>query len=156
MYENIIEQLTETFKEDFELVRDDLGALEQTVEQKIQLLGQGLLQRLVNRQTNGYHGSSISCQCDGSMKFMQHRGRNIHTIFGWIKINRAYYHCSICGTGLAPYDKAGGLGTEQLSPGLAKACCLLAVDNSCYEAILVKFKSASKTLFLFSSFSLSA
>jgi hypothetical protein len=130
MYENIITQLTETFKEDFELVQDDLGALEQTVQQKLQLLGQGLLQRLVNRQTNGYQGSSISCQCDGSMKFMQHRGRNIHTIFGWIKINRAYYHCSGCGTGLAPYDKASGLGTEQLSPGLAKACCLLAVDNS--------------------------
>jgi hypothetical protein len=139
MYENIITQLTETFKEDFELVQDDLGALEQTVQQKLQLLGQGLLQRLVNRQTNGYQGSSISCQCDGSMKFMQHRGRNIHTIFGWIKINRAYYHCSGCGTGLAPYDKASGLGTEQLSPGLAKACCLLAVDNS-FEQVSQKIE----------------
>jgi hypothetical protein len=139
MYENIITQLTETFKEDFELVQDDLGALEQTVKQKIQLLGQGLLQRLVNRQANGYHGSSIFCQCGGSMKFMQHRGRNVHTILGWIKINRAYYHCSGCGTGLAPYDKAGGLGAEQLSPGLAKACCLLAVDNS-FEQVSQKIE----------------
>jgi hypothetical protein len=139
MYENIITQLTETFKEDFELIQDDLGALEQAVTQKIQLLGQGLLQRLVDQQTNGYHGSSISCQCDGSMKFMQHRGRNIHTIFGWIKINRAYYHCSNCGTGLAPYDKASGLGTEQLSPSLAKACCLLAVDNS-FEQVSQKIE----------------
>lgn len=139
MYENIITQLTETFKEDFELVQDDLGALEQTVQQKIQLLGQGLLQRLVNQQTNGYHGSSIYCQCGSSMKFMQHRGRNVHTIFGWIKINRAYYHCPGCGTGLAPYDKASGLGTEQLSPGLAKACCLLAVDNS-FEQVSQKIE----------------
>ena len=38
MYENIITQLTETFKEDFELVRGDLGAIEQTVQQKLQLL----------------------------------------------------------------------------------------------------------------------
>lgn len=139
MYENIITQLTETFKEDFELIQDDLGALEQAVTQKIQLLGQGLLQRLVDQQTNGYHGSSISCQCDGSMKFVQHRGRNVHTIFGWIKINRAYYHCPACGTGLAPYDKASGLGTEQLSPGLAKACCLLAVDNS-FEQVSQKIE----------------
>jgi len=139
MYENIITQLTETFKEDFELIQDDLGALEQAVTQKIQLLGQGLLQRLVDQQTNGYHGSSISCQCDGSMKFMQHRGRNVHTIFGWIKINRAYYHCPRCGTGLAPYDKASGLGSEQLSPGLAKACCLLAVDNS-FEQVSQKIE----------------
>ena len=139
MYENIITQLTETFKEDFELVQDDLGALEHTVKQKIQLLGHGLLQRLVNQQTNGYHGSSIFCQCGGSMKFMQHRERNVHTIFGWIKINRAYYHCSGCGTGLAPYDKASGLGAEQLSPGLAKACCLLAVDNS-FEQVSKKIE----------------
>ena len=139
MYENIITQLTETFKEDFELVQDDLGALEHTVKQKIQLLGQGLLQRLVNQQTNGYHGSSIFCRCGGSMKFMQHRERNVHTIFGWIKINRAYYHCSGCGTGLAPYDKASGLGAEQLSPGLAKACCLLAVDNS-FEQVSKKIE----------------
>ena len=130
MYENIITQLTETFKEDFELVRGDLGAIEQTVQQKLQLLGQGLLQRLVSQQTNGYRGSSIYCQCGGSMKFMQHRGRNVHTILGWIKINRAYYHCPSCGTGLAPYDKASGLGSEQLSPGLAMACCLLAVTTA--------------------------
>jgi hypothetical protein len=32
--------------------------------------------------------------------------------------------------GLFPYDDASGLGSEQVSPGLAKACCLLAVDDS--------------------------
>ncbi len=130
MYEEIIEQLAETFKDDFDLIKDDLGALEQVAKEKIQLLGQGLLQRLVNRRPNGYKGSSILCECGGSMKFIQHRPRDIHTLFGWIKIKRAYYHCLECGAGLAPYDKAGGLGSEQLSPGLAKACCLLAVDDS--------------------------
>ena len=55
-------------------------------------------------------------------------------MFGWIKLKRAYYHCPDCGTGLAPYDKIGGLGSEPLSPGLAKACCLLAVDDSFEQA----------------------
>ena len=64
------------------------------------------------------------------MKFVQNCKRNIHTIFGWITIKRAYYHCSNCGKSFAPYDKDSGLGSEQLSPGLAKACCLLAVDDS--------------------------
>jgi len=31
---------------------------------------------------------------------------------------------------LSPYDVISGLGTEQISPALAKVCCLLAVDNS--------------------------
>jgi len=30
------------------------------------------------------------------MKFVQHRKRNIHTIFGWITVKRAYYHCTNC------------------------------------------------------------
>jgi len=134
MYEEIIEQLAQTFKQDFNLVQDDLGALEQTVKEKMQLLGQGLLQRLVDKRSNGYKGSSLACKCGGSMRFVQHRSRDIHTVFGWIKLKRAYYHCPDCGTGLSPYDKIGGLGSEQLSPGLAKACCLLAVDDSFEQA----------------------
>lgn len=100
-------------------------------------LGKGLLQRVVERGANGYKGSSIACQCGGSMKFIQHRKRDIHTIFGWIKLQRAYYHCSYCGRSLSPYDHASGLGSEQLSPGLARACSLLAVDDS-FERTSVK------------------
>lgn len=126
----IIEQLEETFSEEFNLAGDDLAALEEVVKAKMQLLGKGLLQRLVDRKPNGYEGSSMSCKCGRSMKFIQHRSKGIHTLFGWITIKRAYYHCSDCGRSLFPYDVAGGLGCEQISVGLAKACCLLAVDDS--------------------------
>jgi len=130
MNEVIIEQLAETFKQDFDIIQNDLGILEQAVKEKMRLLGQGLLQRLVNRQSNGYKGSSMVCECGNSMKFVQHRNKDIHTLFGWIKISRAYYHCSNCGKSVLPYDIASGLGSEQLSPGLAKACSLVAVDDS--------------------------
>ena len=130
MNEGIIEQLAETFKQDFDLIQDDLGALEQAVKEKMRLLGQEFLQRLVNRKPNGYEGSSMVCKCGGSMKFIQHRNKDIHTLFGWIKVSRAYYHCPDCGKSIFPYDVASGLGSEQLSPGLAKACSLLAVDDS--------------------------
>lgn len=126
----IIEQLEEAFADEFELVSQNIGSLEALVKEKMQILGQGLLQKLVNRKPNGYKGSSISCRCGGSMKFMQHRPRNIQTIFGWITVSRAYYYCPHCGDSVAPYDKTGGLGAEQVSPALAKACCLLAVDDS--------------------------
>ena len=39
----IIEQLEAAFSEEFRLVDNDLGALEQLVREKMQLLGQGLL-----------------------------------------------------------------------------------------------------------------
>lgn len=130
MDNKIIDQLEETYSEEFTLVAGDLGILEETVRAKIQQLGQGLLQRLVNRQPNGYNGSSVACKCGCSMKFIQHRSKDIHTLFGWITVERAYYHCFDCGESLFPYDIASGLGSEQVSIGLAKACCLLAVDDS--------------------------
>jgi len=126
----ILEQMEEIFGEEIALVQHDLAALEALVKEKLQLLGQGFLQRLLDRQPNGYKGSSTACKCGNSMKFVQHRTRDIHTVFGWIKVKRAYYHCSECGAGLAPYDESSGLGCQQLSPALAKACCLLAADDS--------------------------
>jgi len=122
-FEGLIEQEVENFT-------NDLGKMESAVKKLMASLGKGLLQRLVNRKPNGYQGSSIACQCGNPMKFVQHRKRNIHTIFGWITVKRAYYHCTNCGRGFAPYDRDSGIGSEQLSPALAKACCLLAVDDS--------------------------
>src|SRR3972149_3567635 len=126
----IIDQLEAIFAEEFKLVQHNLGKMEQLVQQKMQLLGQGFLQRLVDHSPNGYQGSYINCQCGGWMKFVQYRCKDIHPVFGWIKVKRAYYHCPDCGHTAVPYDTAGGLGCGQLSPGLAKACCVLAVDDS--------------------------
>ena len=130
MDNKIIDELEATYSKELNLLTGDLGALEQAVQSKIQQLGQGLLQRLVDRQANGLNGSSMVCKCGNSMKFIQHRKKDIHTLFGWITIKRAYYHCPDCGESLFPYDDISGLGSEQISPGLAKSCCLLAVDDS--------------------------
>ena len=111
-------------------MQHDLGKIEHLVRQKMQLLGQGLLQRLIDKTANGYKGSYIPCRCGGWMRFVQHRDRDIHTLFGWIRLKRAYYHCPDCGAGMTPYDHDSGLGSEQLSPGLVEACCMLTVDDS--------------------------
>ena len=130
MYEEILGQMQELLKDEIKNFGGDLGKLEQVVMAMMASFGKGLLQRLVDKNLNGYKGSSMACECDSSMRFVQHRPKNIHSLFGWIKIKRAYYYCQDCGASLAPYDKSSGLGSEQLSPGLAKACCLLAVDDS--------------------------
>jgi len=130
MDSKILEKLEEIFGQELALVQHDLGRLEELLKEKMRLLGQGLLQRLVDRGSNGYMGTSLACKCGHSMRFVNRRQRNVHTTFGWITIRRAYYHCPQCGASFVPYDKASGLGSEQLSPALAKACCLLAVDDS--------------------------
>jgi len=130
MNEQMLAQLEQLLKEEVGSLGGDFAKAEQVVMQTMLSLGKGLLQRFVDRGSNGHEGSSMACKCDGSMRFIGHRRRYIHSLFGWIRIRRAYYHCPDCGSSLAPYDKASGLGCEQLSPGLAKACCMLVVDDS--------------------------
>jgi hypothetical protein len=130
MDSRILRQLEEAYSEEFVLVRGDLGRLEQSVGTIVKSLGVGLLQRLVNQGRNGYQGTGAACPCGGAQRFVGYRSKDIHTLFGWITVERAYYHCSQCGRSQVPYDQASGLGPGQLSPALAKACGLLAVDDS--------------------------
>lgn len=126
----ILEQIEELFSEEFALVQHDFRQMEELVKIKMQLLGQGLLQRLVDKNKNGNQASSIACECGNSRKFVQYRPKQVLTLFGCITIKRAYYHCPECGESLLPYDQANGLGPEQISPALAQLCCMLAIDDS--------------------------
>ena len=126
----IMELLEACYGEELSLIRGDLGALEQRVMVLMREWGRGLLQRMVSKDPQGYQGSGLPCSCGGWKRFVSYRSKNIHTTVGWIEVRRAYYHCAACGTGVYPYDRAGGLGSESLSAGLAKAGCTLAVGNS--------------------------
>jgi len=130
MDSKILDEFQAAFGQELALLGDDLGALETAVQGKLRQLGRGLLQRLLDRKPHGYQGSSIPCGCGVAKRFVAHRPEAIHTIFGWIEIRRAYYHCWTCKSTAVPYDQASGLGAQQLSPGLARACCVLAVDDS--------------------------
>jgi hypothetical protein len=130
MYDDILDQMQELLKDEIKNFSGDFEKTEQAVTVMVMAFGKDLLQRVVDSARNGYQGSSITCECGRSMKFVQHRARDIHTLFGWIRLKRAYYHCRECRTSLYPYDVVGGLGPEHISPALGKACCLLAVDDS--------------------------
>lgn len=134
MDSRILDPLEELYGEELTLVQSDLGQLEQAIGTMLKSIGVGLLQRVVDRGRNGYRGSSIRCSCGDSMRFVGYRSRSVHTLWGWITIRRAYYHCPVCHRSEVPYDQDSGLGAEQLSPALAKACCTLAVDDSFAES----------------------
>ena len=93
MYNEILDKMQEFLKDEIENFAGNFGQTEIAVMNLMLSFGKGLLQRLVDQHPNGYQGSSIACKCGDSMKFIQHRPRDIHTLFGWITVKRAYYHC---------------------------------------------------------------
>ena len=116
----ILEQLEAIFSQEIDLAGCDLGILESSVKHKLDLLGRGLLQRLIERSDKGYKGSRVRCDCGETLRFVGNRVKNINTIFGWVEVSRAYYHCADCGQVEVPYDRRSGLGSEQISPGWSR------------------------------------
>jgi len=58
---------------------------------------------------SSYEGTSLACDCGYRAPFKGYRERNIVTRAGEARVRRAYYYCSHCKTGYAPWDRRQGL-----------------------------------------------
>lgn len=66
-----------------------------------------------------YEGVRISCECGQNARFEGYRSRWVRTLYGDIRVERAYYHCEHCRKGASPWDKRQGLSERIWSPGLS-------------------------------------
>jgi len=82
MYEQILDPFEQLLQQEITDFGADFARDEETVWKTILALGHAVLQRIVGRQRNGYHGSHIRCACGGWMKFVDHRSRDIHSLLG--------------------------------------------------------------------------
>jgi len=74
----------------------DLEALELAVRQQaLQLAGAAVEQRL-NADTSDERGSR-TCGCGQPARFAGRRTKQVHSVLGPLRLERAYYHCASCG-----------------------------------------------------------
>jgi hypothetical protein len=108
---------------------DNLTDIEPLVRDMVLRVGAKAVELKLAEKPLGYEGSSRACDnpgCKHDQKFVGHRPRKLTTLLGQVTFKRAYYHCKHCGCSCCPYDQRTGLGSEQMSVGLAKAATLLA------------------------------
>jgi hypothetical protein len=109
---------------------DDLTEVEQVVRDAAMRVGAKAVELRLAQEPLGYEASSRACDnpdCGHDQKFVGHRPRTLGTLMGQVTIKRAYYHCKACGCSSCPYDQRVGLGSGQMSVGLARAAAMLAV-----------------------------
>ncbi len=123
-------EMEAAFRSEVNLAGCDLGVLERAVQDRLRSWGLALLQRLVDHAWQQESSAPFACPCGGQFQVQGYRPRQIQTLFGTVILRRAYFRCGRCGTGRIPYDQTSGLGPHQISPGLARACSLVAVDDS--------------------------
>jgi hypothetical protein len=98
----------------------DLEALEVAVRQRVlQLAGRAVAQRL-NADTSDELGPRVPCRCGDAAHFAGRRSKQLHTVLGPLRLERAYYHCPACGHGFYPRDRHLRIENTSLSPAVTR------------------------------------
>ena len=80
-------------------------------------------------------GCSTACACGKRAEFKRMSERHVVTLAGVVRVERAYYYCKHCKTGLSPWDRGQGLDQRQWSPSLKALVCELAAGLTYTNAV---------------------
>jgi hypothetical protein len=116
----------------------DLEAVEMAARRQALRLAARALEQRLNADTSDYAGPELPCQCGGSAQYHGRRAKTFESVLGPLHLERAYYHCAPCKSGFCPRDRALGLDSFSLTPGV------LRMTGS--VAALVSFAESSQLL----------
>jgi hypothetical protein len=115
----------------------DIGEAERVIREKVLAIGQEALRLHLECKKLGYVGCHDACECGQRRKFVGYRTKQVVTLLGEVKLQRAYYHCRHCGSSSLPYDQQAGLCSAAASPGVSRAACLLGIEMPFAQAAQV-------------------
>jgi hypothetical protein len=112
----------------------DFEAVEMAARrQSLRLAARALEQRL-NTDTSDHVGPQLPCPCGGAAQYHGRHEKTFESVLGPLHLQRAYYHCKQCESGFCPRDRALGLESFSLTPGVlrmtASAAALLSFEES--------------------------
>ena len=108
--------------------------LEHSIREDLVVLGNEVLGEVLSNYDEEVHGSSEKCTCGGRAKRQLRRAARMMSVFGWIKYERGYYHCSYCGKRGYRLDVGQGLRAGQASSEMARLMSMAGVTTSFAEA----------------------
>jgi hypothetical protein len=98
----------------------DLEASEMAIRGAMHQMGGVLLEKLLNSDGKGYRGAHLDCGHGHSAEFVGYRSKRILTVWSSVDVQRAYYHCPGCQSGLVPKDQELDVVGSSLSPGVRR------------------------------------
>jgi hypothetical protein len=98
----------------------DFEAIESAVRHKALRLAAQAIERRLNADTSDHAGPTQPCACGQSARYAGRHDKTFESALGPLTLGRAYYHCSTCETGFCPRDRALGLQSGSLSPGVLR------------------------------------
>ena len=66
------------------------------------------LAQFFNADDSDHSDSTVACACGGKARYAGRRSKTFTTLLGPLTLERAYYHCDACRTGVCPRDRTLG------------------------------------------------
>ena len=85
----------------------------------LQIAARALQQRL-NADTSDHAGPQRPCPCGQTARYVDRREKTFTSVLGNLTLQRAYYHCAACKKGSCPRDRALGMDSNPVSPGVLR------------------------------------
>ncbi len=78
------------------------------------------VEQRLNADTSDHAGSTLPCACGQQARYAGRHGKTFESVLGPLRLERAYYDCGLCEAGFCPRDRALGLDSGSLSPGVLR------------------------------------
>ena len=88
------------------------------------------LQQRLNADTSDHTGPQRPCPCGQTARYVDRREKTFTSVLGDLTLQRAYYHCAVCGKGFCPRDRALGMEGNSVSPGVLRMVGSVAAEVS--------------------------
>ena len=83
-------------------------------------VGSKMLEELLNSDGGDYRGRNLPCKEGHVFEFKEYRAKEILTVLGKVRIQRAYYYDEQCEQGYCPKDRALNVEESSWSPGVKR------------------------------------
>jgi hypothetical protein len=108
--------------------RLDLEAIETATRAAMHRAGAGVLNHLL--QESAPVPARVACECGQSARYREKRSRNLLTVVGPVRFERAYYCCDCCHRGQSPRDRELDVLETDYSPGVRRMMAVVGSDAS--------------------------
>jgi len=98
----------------------DFEALEVALRHRTLGLAARAIEQRLNADLSDEAGPRLRCRCGSEARYVGRRTKQVQSVLGPLRLERAYYHCASCGHGYYPRDEYLGIENTSLSPALTR------------------------------------
>ena len=98
----------------------DFEAVEMAARRQALWLAARALEQRLNADNRDHVGAELRCPCGGAARYHGRHHKTFESVLGPLHLQRAYYHCEQCQSGFCPRDRALGLESFSLTPGVLR------------------------------------